>query len=269
MSRQLRRQRERELQKLGSKICHDGLPIPHNPEATLALAVAVRDLFRNERIGSRASEAAAVVNLVFDLTMQRLPQPARARPLACGRGCNYCCHIAVMATAPEVFLIARELRARHATTFAADVSGRCDAVSQANHTPRVGRKIPCPLLRDGLCSVYTVRPMVCRKHTSFDVSACISEYEGRKSDIPIRRFDQEVFEVCVAALMAGMLLWADRACVVYELAGALRVALEDDQAEQNWLSGETVFDGVATQDNVPGIAEHAVFLLRRLASVQL
>src|SRR5262245_11387138 len=174
-----------------------------------------------------------------------------------------------MATAPEIFLIARELRARHTATFTLDVSGRCDAVSQVNHTLRAGRKIPCPLLRGRLCSVYSVRPMVCRKHTSFDVSGCIGEYEGRNSDIRIRRFDQEIFELCVAALVAGMQLWADRACAVYELAGALRVALPDGRAEQKWLAGEAVFDGVATQENVPGIAEHAAFLLRRLASGQV
>ena len=116
-SRQQRRQRERALRKQATEVCRDGLPVPHNPEATLALALAIRDEFRDKGVALRASKAAALAARVFDLTLRKLPQAYKDKALACVAGCNYCCHNVVMASAPEVFLIASELRARHPPTL--------------------------------------------------------------------------------------------------------------------------------------------------------
>jgi Fe-S-cluster containining protein len=251
---------EQQLQNLASQVCRDGLPIPHRPEATMALAVAIRDALRDESNVARASNAGALVASVFDRTMGKIPPAHSADALACAVGCSFCCYNVVMATAPEIFLAATELRARHDQAFVAEVGAKCDAPRQAGGS---GKKSPCPLLHDNLCSVYSVRPSVCRKHNSFSVSACIDDYEGRAGSIPIRRFDQEVFECCAVALLVGMRLWDERQGAVFELSGALRVALQDPQAEQKWLAGEGVFAGVASQSKLPGIDEHAAFLWGR------
>ena len=250
---------EPELRKLAGKVGRGGLPFPHRPEATMALALAIRDALRNETHAQRASRAAALAMRVFDQTMRNMPETHRGGASACKAGCTYCCHNVVMATAPEIFLAASELRVRHEAGFVAEVVGRCDAFA----TTAGIRRSPCPLLHDNLCSVYAARPSVCRKHNSFSVDACISDYEGRGGNIPIRRFDQEVFECCAVALLVGMRLWDERQGAVFELAAALRVALGDPQAEQRWLSGEAVFAGVPSQSKLPGIDEHAAFLWAR------
>ena len=250
---------EQELRKLAGEVCRDGLPLPHRPEATMALAVAIRDELRGEANVARAASAGALATRVFDRTMLRMPAAATGEPLACKAGCTYCCHNVVMATAPEIFLAASELRASYDAGFVAAVAGRCDAVGATAGI----RRSPCPLLHDNLCSVYSARPTVCRKHTSFSVDACIADYEGRGGEIPIRRFDQEIFECCAVALLVGMRLWDERQGAVFELSGALRVALQDPQAEQKWLAGEAVFAGVASQSKLPGIDEHAAFLWGR------
>ena len=168
----------------------------------------------------------------------------------------------VMATAPEIFLAASELRARRDQAFVAEVGGRCDAVRQAREA---GARPPCPLLENDRCSVYAARPAVCRKHTSFAVVACRTSTRDSLRRIPIRRFDQEVFECCAAALITGMRLWDGRPGSVFELSGALHVALQDPQAEQKWLAGEDVFAGVPSQSQLPGIDEHVALLWGRLA----
>ena len=261
MSRQQRRKLERELLKQAGDVRRDGLPFPHRPEATMALALAVREELRDTRTAMRASQAAAMIDRVFDLTMRKLPLAQRDQPIACAVGCTYCCHNVVMATAPEVFLAARELRARHDEAFIAGVRGRCDAVVQARDA---GARPPCPLLESDRCLVYAARPAVCRKHTSFAVSACKSEHEGRPSDIPIRPFDQMVFECCAVALITGMRLWNGQPGAVFELSGALRVALLDRGAEDKWLAGEDVFAGVPRQTELPGIDAHAALIWDRL-----
>ena len=253
---------EPELRKLAADVCRDGLPFPHRPEATMALAVAVRDELRNEQRPSRAVNAAALAIRVFDRTMRAIPPAYSGAQVACKAGCTYCCHNVVMATAPEIFLAVSELRAREDAGFIAGVVGRCDAVA----TTAGIRRSPCPLLHDNLCSVYTARPSVCRKHNSFSVEACIGDYEGRGGDIPIRRFDQEIFECCAVALLVGMRLWDERQGSVFELSGALRVALQDPQAESKWLAGEPVFAGVQSQSKLPGIDEHAAFLWSRFVT---
>jgi hypothetical protein len=253
---------EPQLRKLANDVARDGLPVPHRPEATMALAVAIRDVLRDEQHTSRAANAAALAIRVFDATMRRMPPASVGAELACKAGCTYCCHNVVMATAPEVFLAAGELRARHDAGFIAGVAGRCDAVA----TTAGVRRNPCPLLHDTLCSVYAARPSVCRKHTSFSVDACIADYEGRGGNVPIRRFDQEIFECCAVALLVGMRLWDGRPAVVLELAGALRVVLEDPQAEQRWLAGEPVFAGIQGQSKLPGIDEHSAFLWGRFVA---
>jgi putative zinc- or iron-chelating protein len=258
--RQKRLELESQLQSLASQVCRDGLPVPHRPEATMALAVAIRDLLRDASQASRASKAGALVARVFDQTMGRLPAAYSGQALACSAGCSFCCYNVVMATAPEVFLAATELRASHDQAFVEAVGAKGDAPRQAGGG---AKKSPCPLLHDNLCSVYSARPSVCRKHNSFSVSACIADYEGRGGEIPIRRFDQEIFECCAVALLVGMRLWDERQGAVFELSGALRIALQDPYAEQKWLAGEGVFAGVASQSKLPGIDEHAAFLWGR------
>jgi Fe-S-cluster containining protein len=260
MSRQQRRKRERELAKLTGEVRRVGLPLPHRPEATMALALAVRDELRDPRTPERASRAAELVDHVFDLTLRRLPPAERHPPLACAEGCAYCCHNEVMATAPEVFLAAGKLRARCGTD-ASTVVGRCEKVGPAR---AAGGRPPCPLLESDRCSVYAGRPLVCRKHTSFAVAACRSEHEGRPVRVPIRPFDQKLFECCAVALLTGMRLWDGRRGAVFELSGALGAALRDPGTEERWLAGEDVFAGVASQAKLPGIDEHAAFIWAEL-----
>ena len=260
MSRQQRRKLERELLKRTAELRRDGLPVPPRPEATMALAVGVCEELRGTLAQPRAANAARLVEQIFDLTMRKLPVAERQRPVACAEGCTLCCHNVVMATAPEIFLAANTLRTRPAASIEA-ARARCDAVRPAREA---GGRPPCPLLDGARCSVYAARPAVCRKHTSFSLEACRDEYEGRSADIPIRRFDQLVFECCAVALVVGMRLWDRRAGAVFEFSAALRVALDDPDAEQKWLAGTDVFASVPGPTQLPGIDEHATFIWDRL-----
>jgi Fe-S-cluster containining protein len=91
-----------------------------------------------------------------------------SRPLACGNGCSWCCHLHVDAKAPEIFLIADYVK-----DILAPAPEEIDALKQRLTTVaartegldpgrRALAKIPCALLVDGRCSVYKVRPLACR-----------------------------------------------------------------------------------------------------------
>ncbi len=161
--------------------------------------------------------------------------------MACQPGCNHCCAAQVEALAPEVFLILDQVQQQtpeeraalmgrlraHATTLTTEPAGEAKAWSQ---------RPKCPLLVNGLCSVYAVRPAVCRKAHSLDVKAC----EAGAPQIP-----QSLRVVVTAQARSQGTSDAFREIGLvssrHELASALLLALTDSTAQSRWLAGDAVF----------------------------
>ena len=223
----------------------------------MALALAVRDELRHtERLRARR---AAPSSTVFDLTMRKLPPPAtdaarlrsRVHLLLPQRGDgertrDFPCRQPSCA------------RGRDQPSSPASAIG---AMRVASQRARCRRQPPCPLLHDNLCSVYSARPAVCRKHTSFSVDACIADYEGRGGEIPIRRFDQQIFECCAVALLTGHAAVGRAARRRLRAVGALRVALQDAACRDRSGSPARMCSPPSpARSKLPGIDEHAAFL---------
>jgi Fe-S-cluster containining protein len=81
-----------------------------------------------------------------------------------GRGCSHCCHQAVSISAWEAARIAQASgKAMEA------IAGY--KVGDGNNATTISAKwggVPCPFLKDGSCSVYAERPLVCRTLISVD-----------------------------------------------------------------------------------------------------
>jgi len=100
--------------------------------------------------------------------------------LTCARGCSWCCRLPVRATPPEAMLAAAYLSGRLSTGETAALKMRVEAWLDWSRRelsrPEVwgfGRPAApfyetptCPFLTDDLCSIYPVRPMGCRVHSS-------------------------------------------------------------------------------------------------------
>jgi len=106
----------------------------------------------------RASRAAEKAHEFFETSLKR---NAMGVKIECAKGCAFCCHVAVSVLAPEVFHIANTLRAQHAT----DLDSRRAAIRAAagvtlgvSDAERGRRKLPCALLENNSCSVYSARP---------------------------------------------------------------------------------------------------------------
>lgn len=108
------------------------------------------------------------------------------RPIACGPGCDACCHHIPGIHTGEAITIARWLarpehdairdaflvrfedwRARLGDLVdrwtAASAAGDLEAGMAAARETRT-RRVPCAFLDAGRCSIYEVRPIVCREH---------------------------------------------------------------------------------------------------------
>jgi hypothetical protein len=105
--------------------------------------------------------------------------------------------------------------------------------------PPPGSLPPCPLLgEDGLCIIYSSRPVACRGCVSADAGACAACDENRL--VP----RSTAHQLGAAAMMKGVCDALDAMRLfsrLVEIRAALVLALNDDAAERRWLRGEDVF----------------------------
>ncbi len=166
--------------------------------------------------------------------------------LACRAGCSYCCHYPVTATVPEVIRITATLQAEATEGELAVLREKIEAHEQAR-TGLVGPErsripVPCPLLEQGRCSAYEIRPLTCRGWTSLDVSRCEAFYQDPSADaaIPIDGVQHAIARGIALGIQGGLRSEGLSDHFV-ELVPALRIALGDPSAIDRWLAGESSF----------------------------
>ncbi len=213
--------------------------------SVIAAARIIIDVLRGRAPG-RAARAAKAANEFFELSLRNNPSKFS---IACAKGCAYCCHVSVTATAPEIFLVASRIRELPQPEFD-DMLMRVRAADQRTRDmssrQRANNKIPCALLKDSLCSVYDSRPGACRGFTSVSVDDCRDGFNG----LPVQVNTPTVWTALRNAqkqALLGALAAENLPNECYEFHHALRIALEVPDAESRWLSGQDIFAGVARE----------------------
>jgi len=162
----------------------------------------------------------------------------------CREGCNYCCYYKVALTAGELFLIAQHMQ-KH---FSAGQLQQTLAAARTNvETTRtmttqeqLASNIKCPLLVDGACSVYEVRPAMCRKHHSLNVELCRRSFE-QPLDTTIPNPEQPMVSGYALAAIAGAREGTAQAGLDaqhYDLNRGLVELFSDNKAEKRWKKGK-------------------------------
>jgi len=96
--------------------------------------------------------------------------------VACRRGCDACCHYNVHLYPLEAEFIEKRTGLKR---------------SREKNPPQDFTGLPCVFLRNGECSIYDVRPMVCRKHVALTNTAywCVPE-RSASIRLPMANFSQ-------------------------------------------------------------------------------
>lgn len=102
--------------------------------------------------------ARSILDAAWDHSIPQLS--ANNLSIACSKGCFWCCRPDPLVTAPEMKPINKRLTKGQKSYI------RANAATLAN--PATCRSLPCPLLTRGRCSVYSVRPLVCRAYHSLE-----------------------------------------------------------------------------------------------------
>jgi len=110
--------------------------------------------------------------------------------LHCKKGCSYCCcKPGVLTTIPELLRILDHVRSTFRTNELSELNDRArryaTQIEGRNFNDPTDQSVPCPLLVDGCCSVYEVRPLVCRGYNSTSVDACRNAHEDSTARVPI------------------------------------------------------------------------------------
>jgi hypothetical protein len=231
------------------------IPPALRPYAETARALGARltrEALGPGRSSSRLDDMARRLQRELDrMIQQKFDSVPGDGEVACSAGCDHCCRtLPVMVSPVEVFALIhrvhdthgadRALRERLVGPAAAETGG---AASPAGPLPPgplpPGPLPPCPLLgAEGLCIVYSSRPLACRGCVSADAQACAACDEDRL--VP----RSTVHQLGAAAMVKGVCDALDGlglASAPVELRAALCLASRDGEAERRWFRGEDVF----------------------------
>ena len=102
-------------------------------------------------------------------------------PVDCKMGCEWCCHQPVFALTHEMLIVVEYIRQHFSIEALAQVQKVAAEKTAFTQTLPTNALLsinkPCPLLRNGACSVYPVRPMACRIYLSSDVKTCKHKHD--------------------------------------------------------------------------------------------
>ena len=183
--------------------------------------------------------------VIFEV-MDLVPPP---QPIACKAECPWCCHIRLTATPPEVLLvleyIADNFTPGEKIALERKVANIDGYTRGLDGEDRAKLRLPCPLLKDGSCSVHSVRPLSCRAVVSVDVAACKRAYDSHMEE-PVPQHDMQILAAngIGYGILAGM-ADADFPVEDAEMNAALALGLADAEIGQRWLKGEPAFTPAA------------------------
>ncbi len=143
----------------------------------LGMQAAEKGLSENE-----LNEGVRVLYALVDQVIEAFTRYAELHQNApdCKRGCSWCCHQPVFANSYELdalsTYVGRNFSEEAQTTLVEKASNKLTLTKNLAGEKLLNSKHPCPLLIDGACSVYDVRPVACRIYLSSNVNTCRQFY---------------------------------------------------------------------------------------------
>lgn len=186
-----------------------------------------------------AARYTAIANVI-----QEVMDRGGAPPLACGRGCSWCCHIPVQASPPEVLRIVEFVQSTRTRFEAAQTRQRIEeafvAAEGLSARERLDRNIPCPFLENHACSIYPVRPISCRQFHSLDVTPCQRRYQYPDQGHVVPQLAPVAHAgIAVTDGMHEGVRRAERATIRLDLVRGARLLWKEGRRKvEEWLRGE-------------------------------
>ena len=132
----------------------------------------------------------------------------------------------------------------------AEVRANSAMLRELEESERVTRNVKCPLLNEGRCTVYEVRPQSCRNYHATSVVGCRQSYEEPENLDIDPDFAPGVYQAGGAHVEAVSAAMRDAGYDVnaYELNCALDAALSEPGAREHFESKLKPFTGLSGEE---------------------
>lgn len=181
------------------------------------------------------------------------------REVACATGCDHCCHQSVGVTGIEAVTIVdylkAQLNAEALERLALSVRQTRELTRGLSYSDRHSPAFPCVFLNaKGACSIYPVRPLVCRAVNSLDAEQCrlnLRAPEQRSKFLATGQGAEALLGPIRAshAISAGMQLAGSDAYGIdmqpLDLVAAIDELLTDPTMGQRWLTERATLSDAA------------------------
>jgi len=177
--------------------------------------------------------------------------------IACRAGCSLCCHFKVDVWPQEVFAIVDFIKSNFTPEQIENVRQRATAnskkIAPMSARQHLATNLMCPLLQDGMCSVYPVRPLNCRKFHSKTLATCQNSFD-HPNELLGGPQDDEVPELTSTLgnhYMAVKLAYQEEGYDArpYDLSRSLAFALDNPNCANRWMKKKPAFpDAVVAKD---------------------
>lgn len=174
-------------------------------------------------------------------------------PLACKRGCIYCCINQVSLTEPEALYLGFYLLKTRSQEQLADLEKRARSLLtslKGKSREEIGMERhlhPCLFMEEGNCSIYPARPFVCRGWNSVNAEMCRHSNQAGDALAPIE--NHPLPRILAESILLGILNGAKKSGFEtgYLLLARAAYMLLEGGAEnvegltRNWLAGGPLF----------------------------
>jgi Fe-S-cluster containining protein len=170
------------------------------------------------------------------------------RPIECRPGCHYCCFNQPVVTPPEALLMGYYVERTFTDQEKQALIHRIENVIDVTtgKTPdeiaMIRYELPCIFLKDGMCKIYTVRPVVCRTCTSIDAEHCKDVFESRNHLARLRCYHhiREIFQRVQKDLVNKCREMGCQSDLLF-MAGAIGDYFKHPNPTDAWLQGKRIF----------------------------
>lgn len=164
-----------------------------------------------------------------------------ARLISCEKGCSYCCHAQVKVTAFEAMLIGAWIAENFDAPMKEGLLSRIDE----NLTLTGGRSLaervtvwectPCIFLENHACTIYPVRPLICRAWHSTSREQCLAAFEAKdhRAEIDNTPYRNYILGM-VRAGLGDALDQMGHVGAPVEITRALKIVLESPEPLAAW-----------------------------------
>lgn len=176
-------------------------------------------------------------------------ESAACGDLACQRGCHHCCFLRVTGYLYEIIAIYmylnQQLDKSRLEAVKHKIKKQYAVIRDKSEEEHYTTNVECPLLVDGECTAYAVRPMACAGYHSLSESECRWSYENphiRIHAIPLAPEiqEQERSQRLVAA--TSLLAHKEPIDEEYELISTLHRLFQDPSQIQRWRAGRRLIE---------------------------